>query len=450
MLTIHIPSNYISERTYILDILLGEFLGLEYQIKTENESKAYMIQIENGGKLIIEDHFFSNFEDGPGYLDENNIPSKIEFVKNQFMAEVDIPVIYGDNKLSVSKDKITCGIDIFASSFLMLTRWEEYACKERDIHNRFSAYSSLSYKNNFLDRPVVNEYIEMLWNILLHLGIKQKRKERRFELILTHDVDTLRFWKDFDFFARTVGVTILKQRDFKSTLNNIKSYFQVKTGLRPDPFDTFDYLMDISEQINVKSHFFFMSGGETRLENRYSIKERQVKSRMRRIGERGHLIGFHPSYNTYNNPLLWHEEHKRLLDTFPQSIYAGRQHYLRFEVPNTWQIWEDNRMEWDSTLGFAERAGFRCGVCYPYSVFNILIRKKLGLKEKPLIVMEGSFLDYQDVSYEETKQKIWKLINTVKRYNGTFVFLWHNSSFNISRWQEFQRIYPEILTQHLV
>ena len=46
-------------------------------------------------------------------------------------------------------------------------------------------------------------------------------------------------------------------------------------------------------------------------------------------------------------------------------------------------------MEWESSLGFPEKEGFRCGTCFEYSVFNIHKRKKLILKEKPLIVMDG-------------------------------------------------------------
>ncbi len=86
------------------------------------------------------------------------------FSKNDFIVEKDIPIIYGTDKLEITEQNqniITCGIDIFASSFFMLTRWEEYVNKNRDRHNRFPAIESLAFKNDFLSRPVVNEYVEM-------------------------------------------------------------------------------------------------------------------------------------------------------------------------------------------------------------------------------------------------------------------------------------------------
>ena len=104
-------------------------------------------------------------------------------------------------------------------------------------------------------------------------------------------------------------------------------------------------------------------------------------------------------------------------------------------------------MEWDSTLSYADKEGFRCGTCYSYSVFNILTRNTLKLKERPLIVMEGSLANYQNVSPEEMKMKILNLIEKVKKYRGEFVFLWHNSSFNIPFWKKYQNIYEEVLLQ---
>ncbi len=103
-------------------------------------------------------------------------------------------------------------------------------------------------------------------------------------------------------------------------------------------------------------------------------------------------------------------------------------------------------MKWDSSLGYADREGFRCGVCYEYSVFNILTRKKLNLKERPLIVMEGSFTTYQpNIEPEDMEMKIKKLIDEVKKFNGEFVFLWHNSSFNVNQWKKYQNIYKKVL-----
>ena len=65
--------------------------------------------------------------------------------------------------------------------------------------------------------------------------------------------------------------------------------------------------------------------------------------------------------------------------------------------------------------------------------------------------MEGSFVTYQpNINPKDMEEKINYLINKVKKYNGEFVFLWHNSSFNAAQWIKYQDIYERvILNQNL-
>ena len=106
-----------------------------------------------------------------------------------------------------------------------------------------------------------------------------------------------------------------------------------------------------------------------------------------------------------------------------KEIVEGREHYLRFEVPTTWQIWEDNGMKIDSTCGYADKEGFRCGTGDEFSRFNILSRKKLRLKERPLVVMDCSLFNYNNYTYQEGIN----IMNKLQSRNDSFTMLWHNS-----------------------
>ena len=416
MLKITIPNNNIAERKYILDVIFNEFLGLEIEVIANNDCQDWVIELENQKLLTIKDTFFSKFPKDLEYLKLENIPSKIE------------------------------ELDIFAACFFMLTRWEEYVNKNRDSHDRFPAYESLAYKRGFLDRPIVNEYVEELKNKLLKLDNNLKFKTHNFNLILTHDVDTPLKYRTFLNGFREIAGDIIKRKDIKLAISNILQKIKVTLGLQKDPFDTFDYLMDVSESVGVKSYFFFMGKGLSKFDNMYKSSDKFISYLISKIKKRGHNIGMHPTYNAYNDATQFIKEKQELEKNLYTKITFGREHYLRFEVPTTWQMWEDNSMKWDSTCSYADKEGFRCGVCYEYSVFNILTREKLNLKEKPLIVMEGSFVTYQpDIKPIEMEKKIQYLINQVKKYNGDFVFLWHNSSFNTAQWKKYQDIYERVL-----
>ena len=414
MIKIKIPNNNINERRYILDILFNEFLGLEYSLEIGSED--YEIELKNKKKLTIKDTFFNKFPKDLEYLKLENIPVKIE------------------------------ELDIFSSSFFMLTRWEEYVNKNRDSHNRFPAIESLAFKQGFLDRPIVNEYVEELKSILLELDGSLVFKKREYQLFLTHDVDHIYKWDTLKKIISHIIGDIIIRKSLKDLLSTIGKYIMVKRKKLKDPFDTFDYLMEHSESINTKSYFFFMATGLTKYDNNYTINSNEIANLIFKIKSRGHYIGIHPTYNAYNSFEQFKKEKDELEKNFDCDILYGREHYLRFEIPTTWQIWEDNKMKWDSSLGYADREGFRCGVCYEYSVFNILTRNKLKLKEKPLIVMEGSFAAYQpNITAKNMENKIKTLINEVKKYNGDFVFLWHNSSFNIKFWNKYRYIYEKVI-----
>jgi hypothetical protein len=201
--------------------------------------------------------------------------------------------------------------------------------------------------------------------------------------------------------------------------------------------------MNISEKVGTKSYFFLHSSSSAKQDVN---NDKYLKEVAKKVKKRGHYFGYHPSYNAYNNFELFIKDKEKIENIINKKLIFGRQHFLRFEVPTTWQIWEDAKMKWDSSLSYADKEGFRCGVCYPYSVFNILTRKKLNLKERPLIVMEGSFTTYQpNIKPEDMEIKIKKLIDKVKKFNGEFVFLWHNSSFNVNQWKKYQNIYKKVL-----
>ena len=450
-LRISCPADNWSERSYIIHILFNEFLGLTYQLEPDPDLSDYRIVFENGNEIIIWDHFFSKYKKDLDYLSIENLPQKIGYYSGQFAPVKDIPVLYGDSEVMIEqKDgasvRIQCGIDIFASAYFMLSRWEEYVSTEKDHLHRSSARSSFAYEHQFLSRPVVNEYNELLWNMIIYADHQQSRRKREFSALLTHDVDfVLRWYNVFNIIKALMG-DLLKRRSLKAFFSNTQDFILTKLGIRKDPFNTYDYLMTLSEQRGLQSHFFFMSFKKQKQLFNYRLTHPFVRKLMWEIDDRKHMIGFHPDFNSFRNPGQWKREHQRLDAIAPQKIKCGRQHYLQFEVPGTWQLWEDMGMEWDSSLTYDDEPGFRTGTCYNYSVYNFLTRKKLNLIEKPLIIMDKSLVfHHQELDQEGLLGMARDLIDQVKKYNGEFVILWHNNCFNAREWEPYKGLYPSIL-----
>jgi len=419
MITINIPNNNIVERRYIIEVFFENLLGVNFSISI-SDIDNYEIVLPNRKKLVIIDSFFSTYPTPLSYLMVENIPKTTEFYSNDFIVEKDIPVIFGKEVFTVDVDEIHCGIDIFASSFFMLSRWEESVNEERDNYGRFSAYDSLAYKNAFLHRPIVNEYLEMLWNILLHLGYDGKRKEKKYELVLSHDIDYLtrgRIKWGYDIVREFV-----KYSNFKGLFKSVIDYVKGR-----NPYDVFDYLMSISDRFGLKSHFYFMGDNHSSYATEFYLNKNRFHKIIDKIKKKGHVIGFHPGIKTFNNEKIWNEE-KNLLDLkLGFTCCEGRQHFLMVDINKTFKIWENANMKYDSSLGYAEKDGFRCGTGDMFYLFDFKQRRKYRLIERPLICMDVT-LDKLFNEGDECSNVFNYYKRIGKKYRMMNTFLFHNST----------------------
>lgn len=444
MLIVRSSKKFMLEKAYVWKVLLEDFLGLSYQCDFDDSLTDYHIQLENGAELIVSDAFFSRRAE-EAYVTEEFIPQTVAWFDHALTNHSPIPVIYGSPECTVGEKEADCKIDFVASSFFMLARWEEYVVEQRDEHGRFPLNASLAYRAGFHQQPVVNQYLELLWRLLYHLDPSLTRKKRSFRLVPTHDVERIRRWRGLGptFSVPFYSLTIEKKP--RRALRHLQNILEVKAGLKDDPYDTFDYLMRASEKFGLQSRFFFLSGGETKHDNYYRIDQRRVQDLLETINNRGHRIGLCSSYNSYTRPLLWEQERDTLRALAPQQINKGRQHYLRFEVPTTWQIWNDAGMSVDSSLGYAEQPGFRCGTCYAFPVFNFITREALSVYESPLICSETSLIDYMQLSPSAAEQEVHRVYAQVQQYQGNFVLQWHNSSLFTEEHTPYRQLYEKIL-----
>ncbi len=324
----------------------------------------------------------------------------------------------------------------------MLTRYEEYVVRERDAHQRFPANMSLAYREGFLSRPLVNEYLEILWIVMKRLWRFLRRKSRTYRVIPTHDVDwpAVGYRVPWRLVLRGVLGDVFARRSLGSGVRRLSA--KLFNQFNIDPANTFDWLMNLSETYGLQSEFYFISDHTAGFRDGvYTLEDEYIRNLLRMINKRGHLIGLHPSYETYCCPEQVRHEFDQLYTAvqklgIQQSRWGGRQHYLRWENPITWQAWDDAGLDYDSTLTYADHVGFRCSVCYEYPVFNLKTRQSLRLRERPLIAMDRTLLDYMKLSLDDTVGTLVTLGNRVRRFAGEMVLLWHNSCLLVRQQKE--------------
>lgn len=459
MLKVICPPGYDVEWNYIFSVILRDILGLEWHIVGTSVEDEVIIFKEGSDKTIRMPVCF--FLEKTIWLDRSSLPTlplsywdSRELYQPLKLFNSLIPVIYGDNdpKVLVESNQIRLPIDIFGSSFFMLSRYEELLFGHRDKHERFPASASVAFKSNFLDRPIIDEYIEILWFTIKRLWPSMTRRIMPKKINITCDVD-IPYQNDFSYWAilRGIGNNVLKQRNLQLAFSNLKKRLRARTGdFRHDPYlQNIDWMMDVNELENNKVAFYFITQNTNPIyDGRYSINEPVIRRLIKKIHNRGHEIGLHPSYDSYNDSerILYEANLLRnvmLEENINFSQFGGRQHFLRWDTRVTPINLENAGIQYDSTLCYAENSGFRCGTSREFTMFDVINRRRLNLRQRPLILMECSVISkrYQNLGYtDKALSTMMKLKNTALSIGGEFTMLWHNDHFNYPKDREFYTI----------
>jgi hypothetical protein len=432
-LSVICPANNKSEREYIIKLLLEDFLGLKCIIRFEDDATGYLIELGDQ-RIVFEDHFFKHFPKNLSYLTRDNIPEYYSKLTSK-----DLPIIFGRELLEIQGNEIHCGFDIFASSFFLLTRWEEFVLPRREDGLRCDESQLYVVKHRLTHRPLVNEYLELLTDFFKHFGFEIK-PQRKFTIFQTHDVDWVHL-STFHELMRNTWKMVIYQKLYKKSWLIFWRFLYYRLTLT-NPFDSFSDFMDFSETIQLKNAFYFKACVAGERGFTYDYNNTRVKKTVANILQRGHHVGFHPSENTYKNESQFKIEYERLAEIAP-VIEGGRQHHLLYHT-DSFKTWDKHELVYDSGYGFQFRNGFRCGTCYEFPVFDVFARKELTLKEIPFVIMDTVFVRKKSSS-EEMERESRELIDTVKKYNGILCTVWHTNMFKTLERKKYVKTYFKII-----
>lgn len=445
-LRVRYPDVRVPEHQYLFDVLLGEHLGLQHEaepvpglrwieIDCPGNNRGPTLRV--GANLLLRPQ--------AEWLSAAALPllPLQQWDCRSLLPAWDrgpVPVLYpavSEPKGRTSGEEIvSLPIDVFGGAFFLLTRYEELIVKERDRHERFRSQDSIACRAGLLNQPLVDEYARLLGFALSQClpGLECRHPESRIRL--SHDVD-----HPYQFFRKSVGhmaCSAGKMLFREPTLR--KAWGLARAGARSgfrgdvsgDPFNSYARLLRAGEALGGPSEFYFMAGQSgCRYEEAYDLRSPELQTLLREIHRRGHRIGLHASYSSFKSlPTLAREKDYLLssakLAGIDLEAVGGRQHYLRWENPTTWRSWDQVGLAYDASVGFPDCVGFRCGTCHEFPVFDLLERRKLRLRERPLLLMDVTLTDGGRFRPEGITQRLRSLWAAVKSVGGTFEVLIHN------------------------
>ncbi len=367
-----------------------------------------------------------------------------ELLFEQGVNDVEINIFYW-NEIpcffnSGSKSVIT--FDIFAASFYLISRYEEYLPHLKDIHGRFTAEQSLAHKHQFLEKPLID-----IWAYELLKKVQEKfpdfdYKKREYKFISTIDIDNAYAYKHKSL-VRGVG-GVLKDL-FELKLRNIWDRFAILTSIKKDPYDTFDKILDLKKEFDIETIFFFLIADYTTFDTNVSASKNKFRLLIKNMVDYA-IVGLHPSYFSMKDELLLKKEKERLEGITNTPMKRSRQHYLRFSLPETYQNLIDLEITEDYSMGYASHVGFRASTCTPFYFYDLDFEIQTPLKIVPFALMDTTLNDYLGLAPKQSLGEIRDLKKQVKAVNGTFVTLFHNESLSdYKRWRGWKKVYAYMI-----
>lgn len=314
----------------------------------------------------------------------------------------------------------TCQLDLLSSFLFVLSRVEETLCDTTDEHARFPASASLAFRHDFLERPILDEHGLAFQQALSALLPTWRPLRRTLRFKLTHDIDDV----GIPFDLHTSVGHILKRGRPAATWRNFLSTF---TAVEPAELALVRRLAAISTSRGLHSAFYWKASPRGLRDSGYDPAHGKVRRVIDFLLGYGFEIGVHPGYETFGDRPQLASEVAFLRQALRVNSPGGRQHYLRW-CPDTWLDWEACGLSYDSSLGFADRFGFRAGTAFPYRPWSLRDNRELNLIEVPLILMDCTPVKYMKLDREQGLERLRTLVQRMEHTGGVFTLLWHNTT----------------------
>lgn len=412
-----------SERqTYVFDFVFKEIFGLSYAVTHS------LPAFENNTSFKIN---YSN----------NNIPADLHIAPNGLLAELDmkprqiqisywhhLPIFFQNEGADIS-------FDIFSAAFYLISRYEEYLTHTTDVFLRYPHSDSLAYRNNFLQIPLVDLWLQELKKIILSKNNALPFKENAFCFLPTYDIDIA-----YSYLGKSISRNIggAFQDLLKGNTAAISERMDVLHNKQKDPYDSYEFLDALHTKYLLNPIYFFLVGKNGKLDKNIPFENDIMQNLFANISAK-YEVGIHPSFQS--------NDHKELLKTEITKIKTtkSRQHYIRFNLPNTFQNLLEQGITEEYSMGYGSINGFRASTCFPFYWFDVSKNKITPLRIFPFCFMECNSKFEQHQSVEEALTEQLHYYGQVKKVNGLFITIWHNFSLGSDPiWKGWKEIYEKL------
>jgi hypothetical protein len=394
---------------YIAGILLGEILGLSWEIVNDKRKLGKNPVINYSSEELK-----GSFRIYPvSLLFETGVRNQeLEVFKWK-----GLPVFFGAGQGS------DIPFDIFAASFFLISRYEEYLQFQPDQFGRFPAAASVAFRNGFLSVPVIDLWVRELARTMVVKFQNLVFRKSKFSSMVTIDMD-----EPFEYLGkavlRSLGGMI---RDIGKKSGRAGDRYRIVTHGEKDPWDVFDFITSAILETDSKARFFIPTGDRSQYDKNAYWKNEDFRTLVKKIIS-GFGFGLHPSFYASENADKLKDEYERLKKITSKETHSSRFHYIKLSIPKSYRNLLDAGIVEDYSMGYPDEPGFRAGVARPFRFYDIGNEIETSLMVFPFQVMDATLSRYKKLDPVESEGIISDLIDVTRKVGGTFISIWHNTS----------------------
>jgi peptidoglycan/xylan/chitin deacetylase (PgdA/CDA1 family) len=269
---------------------------------------------------------------------------------------------------------------------------------------------------------------------------------KQYAIVLSHDVDcpfgpmsprqVVQQWAES--WRHGVGET------FRNCARLARSLAQLPgSTLCPqrDPNFGFARWMEVERGLGTRSAFYVATEQNSDLQGHphdvsYDVRSKVMRRALSRAVAAGWEIGLHASINARLSPERIAQQVQRLERALPGCRVRGcRHHYWALDSEYPERTLRDQAaagLEYDTSLGLNDAAGYRRGMCWPFTPYDRHGREPLPLLEIPPTLMDGAIFGPPGTS-ERGRRQLQVHLSTTFAAGGAAVLDWHVEQANPRR-----------------
>lgn len=332
--------------------------------------------------------------------------------------------------------------DIFAASFFLIARYEEYLPHVKDRYGRFSPKDSIGYQNNFLQKPVVDIWAYQLLNALKARFEDVEHKPQHYNYLSVIDVTASHCFANRGLVRSTLGMLIdVSKFKFKRVADRMS----VLLKKQKDPYDNFSELIDLQKELGIKSNFFFQFAEYSKYDKNVSTNNNTFRSLIKYVADYA-PVSLAASFSSFGNDEILKKEKNGLEEVINRPVNHCKMRYNRVDIPKSYRNLVAAEFTDDFTMGYTHELGFRAGTCTPFQFYDIPLEVKQPIKIHPFAIHDYALLKCKHE--EEILKRVRLLAQEVKQVNGTLITMFSNELLGNTEKRDWVSLYTKIVTEH--